>query len=145
MLNKHTCIAIIKMPSSCGLKNADPDQLASKEVNWSGSTFLKSTENYSCKEWSFHSLYYTAIRSLYRHMVCNVPVSRKANRDRNQLGCYVTVTQKLINTCWLLTVNMEKWCHNRGMWHLAVTITLSPSFILNSNRSILHPGDMHQR
>ena len=45
-----------------------------------------------------HVCYYTAYRSLYRHMVCNVPVSRKANGDRNQIGCGVTVTQKLINT-----------------------------------------------
>ena len=29
--------------------------------------------------------YYIAIRSLYRHMVCNVSVSCKANGDRNQL------------------------------------------------------------
>ena len=29
---------------------------------------------------------YSAIQSLYRHMVCNVPVSRKANGDRNQLA-----------------------------------------------------------
>ena len=27
--------------------------------------------------------YYTAIRSLYRHVVCDVPVSCKANGDRN--------------------------------------------------------------
>ena len=32
------------------------------------------------------TMYYTAILSLYRHVVCNVPVSCKANRDRNQLG-----------------------------------------------------------
>ena len=30
--------------------------------------------------------YYTAIRSLYRHVVCDVPVSCKANGDRNQLA-----------------------------------------------------------
>ena len=28
--------------------------------------------------------YYTAIRSLYRHVVCDVPVSCKANGERNQ-------------------------------------------------------------
>ena len=31
-------------------------------------------------------LYYSSISSLYHHMVCNVPVSCKANRERNQLG-----------------------------------------------------------
>ena len=35
-------------------------------------------------------VYYIAYRSLYRHVVCNVPVSRKTNGDMNQLGtwCY---------------------------------------------------------
>ena len=30
------------------------------------------------------SFYHTAIWSLYRQVVCNVPVYCKANRDRNQ-------------------------------------------------------------
>ena len=34
------------------------------------------------------SLYITAIRSLYRHVVCNSPVFCKANRVRNQLGAW---------------------------------------------------------
>ena len=34
-------------------------------------------------------LYYSAIRSLYRHVVCNVPVSRKDKGDRNQLGLWL--------------------------------------------------------
>ena len=29
-------------------------------------------------------VYYIGYRSLYGHMVCNVPVSRKTNRDRNR-------------------------------------------------------------
>ena len=33
--------------------------------------------------------YYPAIGSLYHHMVCNVPVSCKAYRDRNQLGVWL--------------------------------------------------------
>ena len=32
------------------------------------------------------NVYYSAIGSLYRHVVCNVLVSCKANGDRNQLG-----------------------------------------------------------
>ena len=31
-------------------------------------------------------LYYSAFRSLYRHVVCNIPISCKANGIRNQLG-----------------------------------------------------------
>ena len=31
----------------------------------------------------------TAIRSLYRHVVCDVPVSCKANGDRNQLWAWL--------------------------------------------------------
>ena len=34
------------------------------------------------------SNYYTAVRSLFRHVVCNVPVSCKANRDRNQFEAW---------------------------------------------------------
>ena len=30
--------------------------------------------------------YYIGYRSLYRHVVCNGPVSLKANKDRNQSG-----------------------------------------------------------
>ena len=30
--------------------------------------------------------YYSSIRSLYRHVVCNISVSCKANGDRNQFG-----------------------------------------------------------
>ena len=33
--------------------------------------------------------YYSAIRSLFLHMVCNVPVSCKANEDRNHLGAWL--------------------------------------------------------
>ena len=33
--------------------------------------------------------YYSANRSMYRHMVCNVPVSCKASRTRNQLGAWL--------------------------------------------------------
>ena len=33
--------------------------------------------------------YYTAIRSLYRHVVCDVPVSCKANRGRNKLWAWL--------------------------------------------------------
>ena len=39
-------------------------------------------------------LYYTAIRPLYHHVVCNVPVSCKANRDRNQLGAWLDCDPK---------------------------------------------------
>ena len=38
--------------------------------------------------------YYTAIRSLYRHVVCDVPVSCKANRYRNQLWAWLDSDQK---------------------------------------------------
>ena len=34
-------------------------------------------------------LYYSTIRSLYRHVVCNVPVSCKVNGDRNQLEAWL--------------------------------------------------------
>ena len=34
-------------------------------------------------------MYYTMIQSLYRHVVCNVSVSCKANGDRNQLGAWL--------------------------------------------------------
>ena len=37
----------------------------------------------------FKILYYSTIRSLYCHMVCNVPVSCKANIERNQLGVWL--------------------------------------------------------
>ena len=30
---------------------------------------------------------YSTIRSVYRHVVCNVPVSCDPNGDRNQMGC----------------------------------------------------------
>ena len=33
--------------------------------------------------------YYSTVMSLYPHMVCNVPVSCKANGDRNQLGAWL--------------------------------------------------------
>ena len=33
-----------------------------------------------------YSLLYSLSATLKRHVVCNVPVSGKANRDRNQLG-----------------------------------------------------------
>ena len=33
-----------------------------------------------------YSLLYSLSATLKRHVVCNVPVSHKANRDRNQLG-----------------------------------------------------------
>ena len=33
--------------------------------------------------------YYTAIRSLYHHVVCDVPVSCKANGDKNQLWAWL--------------------------------------------------------
>ena len=33
--------------------------------------------------------YYSAIRSLNHHVVCNVSVSCKANKDRNQLGAWI--------------------------------------------------------
>ena len=32
---------------------------------------------------------YRAIRSMYPHVVCNVPVSCKANSYRNQLGAWL--------------------------------------------------------
>ena len=31
-------------------------------------------------------MYYTAIRSLYRHVVCNAPFSCKANGDKELVG-----------------------------------------------------------
>ena len=34
-------------------------------------------------------VYYSAIRSLYRHIVSTVPVSCKANGDRNQFGAWL--------------------------------------------------------
>ena len=39
--------------------------------------------------WKSHVLAHLTIRSLYRHVVRNVPVSCKANRDRNQLGVWL--------------------------------------------------------
>ena len=41
--------------------------------------------------------YYTAIRPLYHHVVCDVPVSCKANRARNHCGRDKTVTKKPID------------------------------------------------
>ena len=39
---------------------------------------------------SFEQLwYYSVIQSLYRHVVCNVQVSCKTNRDRNQLEAWL--------------------------------------------------------
>ena len=35
------------------------------------------------------TMYYTAIQSLYHHLVCNATVSCKANGDRNQLGAWL--------------------------------------------------------
>ena len=34
-------------------------------------------------------IYYSDTRSMYHHMVCNVPVSCIANRDRNQMGAWL--------------------------------------------------------
>ena len=39
-------------------------------------------------------MYHTAVRSLYRHLVCNVPVSCKANGDRNQLWAWLDCDPK---------------------------------------------------
>ena len=41
-----------------------------------------------------YTKYYIAIRSLYRHVVCNVSVSCKANGDRNQLWAWLDSDQK---------------------------------------------------
>ena len=38
--------------------------------------------------------YYTAIRSLYRHVVCDILVFCKANGDRNQLWAWLDSDQK---------------------------------------------------
>ena len=41
------------------------------------------------KKKSYLTEYSSAIRSLYHHMVCNIPVSCKANGDRNQLEVWL--------------------------------------------------------
>ena len=40
------------------------------------------------KQLSIACIHYSAIRSMY-HMVCNVPLSCKTNRDRNQIGAWL--------------------------------------------------------
>ena len=46
-------------------------------------------------------MYHTTIQSLFRHMVCNVPVSFKANGDRNQLLAWLDCDPKsiILNPC----------------------------------------------
>ena len=51
-------------------------------------------------------LYYTAIWSLYRHVVCNVTVSCKANVDRNQLWAQLVSVLLL----WIFYVFMFLFC-----------------------------------
>ena len=42
---------------------------------------------------AIYGSYYSSIQSLYRHVVCNVWVSCKANGDRNQFGAWVDIRQ----------------------------------------------------
>ena len=46
-----------------------------------------SQVEHSTTSWLYR--YYTAIRSLNCHVVCDVPVSCKANGDRNQLWAWL--------------------------------------------------------
>ena len=66
---------------------------ASRETQTNGPFYLVK---HSTTGWLYR--YYTAIWSLYRHVVCDVPVSFKANWDRNQLWAWL-VTQNPINNC----------------------------------------------
>ena len=59
-------------------------------------------------------LQYTDIQSLYRHVVCIVPVSCKANRDRNQLEAWLDSDLYLINASMIMGVNYcEEWASTR--------------------------------
>ena len=53
--------------------------------------------------------YYSTIRSLYRHVVCNVPVSCKVNGFRNQLQYGLTVTLLAFYTSQLLVYNVSRF------------------------------------
>ena len=46
-------------------------------------------------------MYHTTIQSMYRHVVCNVLVSCKANADRNQLWAWLDCDPKsiILNPC----------------------------------------------
>ena len=57
--------------------------------------------------------YNTTLRSLYRHVVCNVPVTCITNVVGNQLGAW------LDNDCVvILSVNYEPRCEKTGFLHM---------------------------
>ena len=52
--------------------------------------------------------FYTAIRPLYRHVVCNAPVSCKANGVRNQLWAWLDSDSKALAVVFLQTNQIEQ-------------------------------------